>query len=147
MSFQRILCPTDFSPVAAAALERATMLARTFGAELILVHVVQTFAYPVFDLGLVGVMPQLQEEQVQRARERLEQTKAGLGGGLVVRTDLRTGDAREQVLAAARDAKADLIVMGTHGHTGLAHVLLGSTTERVVRLAECPVLTVRLPKA
>ncbi|MBL8753249.1 MAG: universal stress protein [Planctomycetes bacterium] len=147
MSFQRILCPTDFSPVAAAALERATMLARTFGAELILVHVVQTFAYPVFDLGLVGVMPQLQEEQVQRARERLEQTKAGLGSGLVVRTDLRTGDAREQVLAAARDAKADLIVMGTHGHTGLAHVLLGSTTERVVRLAECPVLTVRLPKA
>jgi nucleotide-binding universal stress UspA family protein len=147
MTFQRILCPTDFSPVATTAMQHATMLARTFGAELVLVHVVQSFAYPVFDLGLVGVMPQLQEDQLQRAKERLEQTKAGLGAGLVVRTDLRTGDAREQVLAAARDAKADLIVMGTHGHTGLAHVLLGSTTERVVRLAECPVLTVRLKQA
>lgn len=147
MTFQRILCPIDFSPVANAAMERAASLARTFHAELVLLHVVQTFGYPVFDLGLVGVMPQLQEDQMQRSRERLDQAKAGLGAGLTVRTELRVGDAREQVLAAAREVQADLIVMGTHGHTGLAHVLLGSTTERVVRLAECPVLTVRAKKA
>ncbi len=147
MTFQRILCPIDFSPVAAAAMAHAVGLARTFQAELVLLHVVQTFAYPAFDLGLVGVMPQLQDEQMQRSRERLEQTKTGLGTGLKVRTELRIGDPRDQVLAAARELKADLIVMGTHGHTGIAHMLLGSTTERVVRLADCPVLTLRTKSA
>ena len=60
-----------------------------------------------------------------------------------MRSELRDGDAHAQVLACAKANNADLIVMGTQGHTGLKHALLGSTAERIVRLAECPVLTVR----
>ena len=64
-------------------------------------------------------------------------------GDTKVRTLLRDGEAHEQVLACAKEVGADLVVMGTHGHTGLKHAFLGSTAEKVVRLSECPVLTVR----
>lgn len=143
MTFARILCPTDFSPTAAAAAKQAATLARTFGSELILLHVLPILSYPLRGLGMAEAFPNLQAELHTRAKERLAAARTELGTDLTVRTELRDGDPRDQVLAAAKDNKAELIVMGTSGHTGLKHMLLGSTAERVVRLADCPVLTVR----
>lgn len=141
--FQRIVCPTDFSPTATHAVTMAASMASSFGAELVLLHVIPEFEYPIRGLGMASSFPHLREELHTRARERLEETKTSLGPNLKVRTEVRDGDPYEQILACARADKADLIVLGTHGHTGIRHALLGSTAERVVRLAECPVLTVR----
>lgn len=144
--FQRIVCPTDFSPTADAAARYAASLARAYSGELVLMHVLPQLHYPLRGLGMAEAFPHLQEELHTRAKERLAEVVQSLGSDLRVRTELRDGETYEQVLACARDSKADIIVMGTHGHTGLKHALLGSTAERVVRLAECPVLTVRMPK-
>lgn len=144
--FQRIVCPTDFSPTADAAARYAASLARAYSGELVLMHVLPQLHYPLRGLGMAEAFPHLQEELHTRAKERLAEVVQSLGSDLRVRTELRDGETYEQVLACARDSKADIIVMGTHGHTGLKHALLGSTAERVVRLAECPVLTVRTPK-
>jgi nucleotide-binding universal stress UspA family protein len=146
--YRRILCPTDFSPTAESAVRNAAGLAQAFGAELVLLHVLPQAHYPLRGLGMAEAIPHLQQELHTRAQERLKAALGAIGpvGGTgKVRTELRDGEAYEGILACARDLGADLIVMGTHGHTGLRHALLGSTAERVVRLAECPVLTVRKP--
>lgn len=140
--FHRIVCPTDFSATAARAIELATQMAKAFGAELVLLHVVPALNYPTRGLSIAGAFPQLEQELHARAKERLQELETALQG-VTVRHELRDGDPYEQILACARDGKADLIVIGTHGHTGIKHALLGSTAERVVRLAECPVMTVR----
>jgi nucleotide-binding universal stress UspA family protein len=143
--FRRIVCPTDFSPTAAAAQRLAATLARQFGAELVLLHVLPHPHYPLRGFGIAESYPHLQAELHTRAKERLAEAAKAVGEGLSVRTEMRDGDAYEQALTFARETNADLIVIGTHGHTGLKHALLGSTAERIVRLAECPVLTVRTP--
>jgi nucleotide-binding universal stress UspA family protein len=140
--FHRIVCPTDFSPTAARAVDLATRMAAACGAELVLLHVVPAINYPSRGIAIAGAFPQLEQELQAKAKERLDQQQIG-AQGITVRREVRHGDPYEQILACARDVKADLVVLGTHGHTGLKHALLGSTTERVVRLAECPVLTVR----
>lgn len=144
--FRRIVCPTDFSPTAEAAARHAASLARAYSGELLLLHVLPQVHYPLRGLGMAEAFPHLQQELHVRAKERLAAAANTLGNGITIRTELRDGEAYEQVLACARENKADVIVMGTHGHTGLKHALLGSTAERVVRLAECPVLTVRTPQ-
>lgn len=144
-TFSRIVCPTDFSPTADAAASHAASLAKAYGGELVLLHVLPQLHYPLRGLGMAESFPHLQQELHTRARERLTAAAAALGTDAKVVTELRDGDGYEQILACARERGADLIVMGTHGHTGLKHALLGSTAERVVRLAECPVLTVRRP--
>lgn len=141
--FRRIVCPTDFSPTAERAVEYAADLARSFGAELLLLHVVPEMNYPLRSFGMVSAFPHLREELHKRANDALLAAKAKLGAGIVVRTTLADGEAHAQILEHCKANGADLVVMGTHGHTGLKHALLGSTAEKVVRLSECPVLTVR----
>jgi len=143
MKLRHIVCPTDFSPAAAHAVEYAAEMARAFGAELLLLHVIPAMNYPLRSFGMAWPLPNLHEELRVHAAAELEKVKNGIGSGVSVRTELRDGDAHAQVLACAKANHADLIVMGTQGHTGLKHALLGSTAERVLRLAECPVLTVR----
>jgi universal stress protein A len=143
--FRRIVCPTDFSPTAGAAQRYAASLAQQYSAELVLLHVLPHPHYPLRGFGMAEAYPHLQEELHKRAKERLAEAAKAIAPGISVRTELCDGDAYEQIVGFARDKKADLIVIGTHGHTGLKHALLGSTAERVVRLAECPVLTVRTP--
>ncbi|HEX6810841.1 MAG TPA: universal stress protein [Planctomycetota bacterium] len=140
---RRIVCPTDFSPTAGHALEYAAEMARSFGAELVLLHVVPEMNYPLRSFGMAWSLPHLHEELHKHAADEIEKVRKTIGTGVDVRTELRDGEAHAQVLACAKAQNADLIVMGTQGHTGLKHALLGSTAERVVRLAECPVLTVR----
>jgi nucleotide-binding universal stress UspA family protein len=139
-----ILVPTDFSGGAEAALSWARDLALQYEAHLSLLHVVT-------DPRAVGVwtpevyvppIAETQERLLREARERLELAlPAEERNRFGLRVEARLGDVAENILAAAREQHVDLIVMGTHGRHGLAHLLLGSVAERVLRDATCPVLT------
>jgi nucleotide-binding universal stress UspA family protein len=143
MTIVRILVPTDFSPDAEAAFRYARELASVFDAALHLVHVVEDplaagmWSSEVYTAEIAG----LQVSLVREAERRLRNTVPPDAGA--VTTEVRAGGAAAQILETAREQKADLIVMGTRGRTGLAHVIMGSVAERVVRLAPCPVLTLR----
>ena len=143
--FRRILCPTDFSPPSQHALNYAGALAKENGAELILLHVVPPSAYPIRNFGTITGFPNLHDEIQKRVQQELAEARQSIDPALAVKTEIRDGVPHVEVLAAAADHDCDLIVVATHGHTGLKHALLGSTTERIVRLATCPVLTLRHP--
>lgn len=140
---RRILCPTDFSPTARHAADLAVEMAQKFGAELVLLHVIPDMSYPLRSFGAVSAFPNLREEIHKRAQEELAELVAALKSPQKVTTDLRDGAAHVAILDCAKEKACDMIVIGTHGHQGLKHMLLGSTAEKVVRTAECPVLTVR----
>jgi nucleotide-binding universal stress UspA family protein len=141
-----ILVATDFSPASEAALAWARDLAQQYAARLSLLHVVT-------DPRATGVLtsevyvppdPEARERLVREARERLERAlPADERNRFGVTIEPRVGDVAETILETAREQKVDLIVMGTHGRHGLAHLLLGSVAERVLRDAPCPVLTAR----
>ena len=144
---KRILCPVDFSQSSDHALQYAVDLARMFGAQLTLMHVVEMPFLPSY--AMAGVpdlsLPLEQiEEGARKGLERLvEQCRRKYDK---VDTELRTGTAFMEIIAFAREIKADLIVVGTHGRTGLSHLIIGSVAERVVRKAPCPVLSIRHPE-
>ncbi|MEO6593952.1 MAG: universal stress protein [Planctomycetota bacterium] len=145
IKIRRIVCPTDFSPTAARAVDYAAEMARTFEAELILLHVIPEMNYPLRSFGMASSFPHLKTELQARANEALQEVCKKSLAGVTYRTELRDGEAHSQVLECAKATQADLIVIGTHGHTGIMHAFLGSTAEKIVRLATCPVLTVRTP--
>lgn len=141
LAIHRILCPVDFSEPSARALEYALALAERLGARVEVVHIFQFPAFAVED-GAVALPPYLQEDLSQRLRERLEQfviEKAGEGSNATAH--VLEGVPYLAIMEAAKGQ--DLIVMGTHGRSGLSHLLLGSVAERVVRGSEVPVLTIR----
>jgi len=144
--FERILVPTDFSPASDAALEYARTLAQQFGSSLNLVHV---FEDPFTSGAFVGdgtvMMPlDLRETLLESAGAQLaERHQAHVATLPKSSTDLLIGSGAKSIVEHAQQTHADLIVMGTHGRTGLPHLLIGSVAERVVRTATCPVLTTR----
>ena len=141
LSLRTILVPTDFSAGSAAALEYALGLAMKLGAKLVMVHVMEPTVYSI-DFALTR--PDLSAEVKAAAIESLRQmTGDARGRGLSAEYVLVSGTPFVEIGKAAADRKVDLIVMGTHGRTGLAHTVLGSTAERVVRTAASPVLTVK----
>ena len=142
VDLKRILVPTDFSEYSAVSLDYACSFAEKFNAELHLLHVLEMHASstPVFAGGLV-LTPQVQESRTAAEKSLLELEC----GREAIRATV-VGPPFLEILRYARDNEIDLIVMGTHGRSGLAHVLVGSVAERVVRKASCPVLTVRHPK-
>jgi nucleotide-binding universal stress UspA family protein len=143
--YRTIVVPYDFSSHADVALERAVDLARRLGAELHLVHVIQpwAYAYPVLE-GPPVLAPNMAE--IRATAERSLAQVADRIGPKVVGHVLEGGNIADALREAATMFGADLIVMGTHGRTGLAHVFLGSVAERTIRQAPCPVLTVRDPE-
>lgn len=147
-SLKQILVPIDFSDCSLRALELALTIALPFGAKLILLHVVEP---AVYQQGYTGITPPLEETHqnlLQTGRERLALLgRKRVGHRLRAEPLVRIGRAHSEIADTAKALSVDLIVIGTHGYTGLKHVLLGSTTERVVHQAPCPVLTVRLPGA
>jgi len=144
--FRRILVPTDFSPASQAALAQARQLAEHFGSSLQIVHVAEE---PASSSGFVadGFAPasdDMREGQLARARQTLAAlVSASDRKRLHVRTDVLTGVAATAIVDYAAATGTNLIVMGTHGRTGLAHLLMGSVAEHVVRTAPCAVLIVR----
>jgi nucleotide-binding universal stress UspA family protein len=140
----KILCPVDFSPSAEKALRYAEELGKHFGAEIILVHAFEDPAYIMPMTGYLGPEPGLMNQLRARLDEEMERWKSAVAqAGFAVRTELLEGAPHQVIVDAAAEFGADLIVMSTHGRTGLSHALMGSVAERVIRLAHCPVLTVR----
>jgi nucleotide-binding universal stress UspA family protein len=146
LTLKRILCPTDFSPPSEAALDTAIELARRFDADLELFHAQDLPAY-VFPDGVLPVSPEILSSLESAAAKELDRlAERARSAGVRITTASAFGANHVEILRRADETHADLIVMGTHGRTGLAHVLLGSVAERVVRRARCPVLTVRSPQ-
>jgi nucleotide-binding universal stress UspA family protein len=140
--FKRIVCATDFSDTAETAWEIACELARIHQAELVLVHVFVEL--PVYPEVAVTTIQRVWEEQRAWVEQRLaERVEAATARGLTARYRLRTGTAPEEIARAATDEVADLVVVGTHGRTGINRLVIGSVAERVLRIAPCPVLTVK----
>lgn len=141
-SITTILHPTDFSDPAQGSFQLACALASDMKARLIAFHVVPPFAAYMDDL-IDYTSPDHELKAWEKLR-RLQQT-AQEGYGLDIDIDLSEGEPAAEILKVVRDRHCDLIVMGTHGRTGLRHLLMGSIAERVVRKADCPVLTARAP--
>jgi nucleotide-binding universal stress UspA family protein len=149
-AIRKILVPVDFSECSRAALERAVELARELRAEIHLMHAWQPpyevgpFLAQVPVLGPTGRRTSLAELARRESGHALEKLTAELAdAGVVVTGRLEPGSAREAIVHAATGGGYDLVVMGTHGRTGLRHLLLGSVAEWVVRHSAVPVLTVR----
>jgi len=175
IELKRILCPVDFSPTSDQAIQYAVALAESFGAELILLHVIGIPATAVCNYyGLPGIEPDLavappyrrpSPEDMQEDRDAdgnaalsedpdevqdygLDELAENLREShpCTITTRLKEGKTFLEIINTAKDENVDLIVMGTHGRTGLSHMLIGSTAEKVVRMAPCPVLTVKHPE-
>jgi universal stress protein A len=144
-SITRILVPMDFSPHADHAMDYAAGLAAQLGAAMELFHVVED---PLLSGASAEIyvpnLEELREGMIDDAERRLAACKATLGArGVPVVTTIRLGRPAYTIVEYATAARPSLIVMGTHGRTGLAHMVMGSVAERVVRTAPCPVLTLR----
>jgi nucleotide-binding universal stress UspA family protein len=142
-ALRRILVPVDFSECSRKALEYAIPLARQFHSTLLLVYVMPVHYVVGSEFGPVDVpLPEAElrqncERELQRLADRNVQ------GAVPVEIRVGRGQPVHELVRLARDGQVDLILLSTHGHTGLKHVLLGSVTENVVRYAPCPVLVVR----
>jgi nucleotide-binding universal stress UspA family protein len=149
IALKKILVATDFSEPSEAALAYGRELARTFGASLIVLNVVDNILARAYGSdGIVLADPELQRE-IEAAAQRqvdallFDEDRKTLRATSVIVTSNAPPAA---IVTYARDAAIDLIVMGTHGRGAVAHLLMGSVAERVVRTAPCPVLTVRHPE-
>jgi len=144
MALKHILVPIDFSTVSLNALEYAIEFAKPFEAELVVLFAVEPvyYATPADLYGPSANVGMLMEEQQRLGKEQLARLSAQLAKRKVRhRTVMQTGTPHEAITNAAKRVKADLIIMATHGRTGLTRMLIGSTAERVVRTAPVPVLT------
>jgi len=139
---QRILVPTDFSACANRALEYAAELSTNLGAAVVLVHV---YAPPTVYLPEGAVLFPMKDTELRaKLTAGLEQVavEARAHGIKDTRTVFTEGDAAREIVRVAREEHCDLIVMGTHGRGGIRHLVLGSVAERVMRKADCAVLSV-----
>jgi nucleotide-binding universal stress UspA family protein len=139
-----ILVPIDFSDASRKAVQYAVPLARQFGSHLLLVHVVPVHYFVGSEFGPVDV-PIPERELIENSEQALTRFAGEeIGNTVPVTTRVSRGQPVHEIVAVAQQAGADLILLSTHGHTGLKHVLLGSVAENVVRYAPCPVLVVRV---
>ena len=142
---KKILHATDFSKASARALQEAIKLAKDHHAQLLVVHVIEPTPYVAGgEFGGAEVYTKLEDMTRQNAQssmskliERLKKSK------IKAESLLLRGSSHEQIVKAAKNKKADMIVIGTHGRTGLSKLFMGSVAGKVVALAACPVLTVR----
>jgi nucleotide-binding universal stress UspA family protein len=143
----KILVPVDFSDFSTKALDYALAFADQFDAQVILLHVVEPAVYPESSMLVATALDDLNNDLTKVAQQKLNELKRErIGDRVSSELLVRLGRAFSEIVAAASELDVDLIILATHGYTGLKHVLLGSTAERVVRHAPCPVLTVRDPE-
>jgi universal stress protein A len=144
LTLKQILVPVDFSLCSLKALDYALGLAQTFQAKLTLLHVVEPTVYPESYALTPSTLDEANQNLMESSRERLSELKRRPAmHGLSIQILVRMGRAQSEIPDTAKATASDMIVMGTHGHTGLKHVFLGGTAERVVRNASCPVLLIR----
>ena len=139
-----ILHPTDFSPRSEQALQLACALARDAGARLIVLHVLERPLIVYGGVALAPPAPRPSEEERRQRREQLQQVRPA-DPAIAVEHRLEEGDPATAIVQVAQETGCDLIVMGTHGRTGLGRLLMGSVAEKVLRDAPCLVLTVKAP--
>jgi universal stress protein A len=140
--FRRIVVPVDYSESSDAALRLATQLARAFNGRLQVVHFIPIQVYALTDYPIVADATILTRTESERLRVHVRKV-LGDDAPLPSEIEVSWGSPYVQIADYAIEHQADVIVMGTHGRTGVKHLLLGSVAERTVRLAPCPVLTVR----
>jgi len=143
---KKVLVPIDFSDYSKSSLRYAVNFAKQFNAEIFLVYVVEPVIYPPdFSMGQIAI-PSVNAEWDERAREELKNlAKTEIPEGVKVKTILKNGKPFLEIIDTASEENIDLIIIATHGHSGVEHILFGSTAEKVVRKAPCPVLTLREP--
>ena len=149
VTLKNILVPTDFGEAADAALMYARELAGRFGATLHVIHVAENIFLKAYGAETYGPLAaDMQRDLEEAARKQLDEllTDSDGSGPPTKRAILTSGSPSFTIVEYANDNAIDLIVMGTHGRGALAHLVMGSVAERVVRLAPCPVLTVRHPE-
>jgi len=141
-----ILVPIDFSDYSKNALKYAVQFAKQFEAKIFLIYVVEPMIYPAdFSMGQVAI-PSTDIDLHSRAEEELRKlSKEIINDKLHAEILIKTGKPFVEIIEAASSNDIDLIIIATHGHTGVEHLLFGSTAEKVVRKAPCPVLTLREP--
>lgn len=139
---KRILVPIDFSERSHKALEYAIPFAKQFQAEILCLHVIE-IPYGAGESGFVAEMEAFRKDMLRDTRKRMDELRSRQMAGIPSRAEVRTGAPYHEITRAAEEENIDLVIMATHGRTGLGRFFLGSTTERVVRHAHCPVLVVR----
>jgi nucleotide-binding universal stress UspA family protein len=144
-SSKRILWSTDFSPLSFKAAEYARAYREIFGAELHAVHVCQLPVYPAIEIAVPFEVQAatLQSEMVEAANAHLEKLSREVFPGETIQRQVLVGNPWDEICEYARRQGIDLIVVATHGRTGLKHILLGSVAEKIVQHASCPVLVVK----
>jgi nucleotide-binding universal stress UspA family protein len=144
ISLQRILVPVDFSALSKKAMRYAVKLSQVFNAEISLFHVIEPDLPPFFD-GATMAPPIISNGTTARRTNRMKRwiSSARSAGATRIASIIQIGLPAHQIVETARNMDVDLIVIGTHGYTGWKHLAIGSTAERVVRAAPCPVLVVR----
>jgi nucleotide-binding universal stress UspA family protein len=144
VSLKKILVPQDFSEYSLHALKYAVTFAELFKSELIVLHIVEPIVYPAdFSFGQVSI-PAMEEEIRKHSEEQLnELVEREIPAGIKATPIIRVGKPFIEIVEVAKGENADLIVISSHGRTGMDHVLFGSTADKVVRKAPCPVLTIR----
>jgi len=145
-NIKKVLVPIDFSDYSKSSLRYSVNFVRCFKADLILIYVIEPVIYPPdFSMGQIAV-PAVDAEIDKRAYEELNKlAKTEVPADMNVRTIIKTGKPFVEIIETAAEENIDLIIIATHGRSGVEHILFGSTADKVIRKAPCPVLTVRDP--
>lgn len=147
LPINKIFCPTDFSEPSYEALKVADEMAQHFSSELVLLHVVKPIAVNPVHVDPTSFNLPMYEKERESASQKaiLKVCSEKISDAVNCNTLVVQGDPAYQIVELAADEKADLIVIATHGLTGWRKVIFGSVTEKVIRLAKCPVLSIRVP--
>ncbi len=146
LPINKILWPTDFSEPSYKALQSAVEMAEQFGSTLYLVHVIAPIPAVAGPMGPAGFDVSLYQEELKKsASKKLKQiSEKKVSNKIKTQTVIKHGEAATEINRAAKEENMDLIVIATHGETGLGHLIFGSVAEKVVRNASSPVLTIRV---
>ncbi len=146
ITINKILVPIDFSEYSKSALKYAVSFAKKFEAEIFLIYVVEPIIYPPdFSMGQIAI-PSMDIDLDKRAEEELKKLiETEINSSLKAEAIIKTGKPFIEIIETASEKNIDMIIIATHGHSGVEHILFGSTAEKVVRKAPCPVLTLREP--
>jgi len=140
---KKILVPLDFSDYSFQALEYAKAIAEKFNAEIILLNVVEPVMF-IADLTMGQInIPSIESEMLQRSEEKMKETIDTLKNNFKVNGIVKLGKPDKEIIDLANSQRVDLIVIGTHGHSKVEHLLFGSTAEKVIRRSNCSVLIIK----